>query len=690
MRLSIVVPTLNEAAALPATLTPLQPLRDAGHEIIVADGGSSDATRDVAAALADRVVESDRGRAAQMNAGARVAGGDLLVFLHADTQVSADALRRLAAAFPGAGRRWGRFDVAIEGRSPLLPVVATMMNLRSRLTGIATGDQGIFVARALFDEIGGFPSLPLMEDIAISRRLKAVAGRPLCLPERVVTSGRRWDRHGAVRTIAAMWRLRFDYWRGVPADALAARYAPHAPPQPPTLQVFAREPVAGEVKTRLARSVGERGAADVYAELVTLCLDAAAEAKRRGSVARVELWCTPGDRAPRCAEWAAQRGFELRAQREGDLGTRMREAMATALARGERVILVGTDCPGIDADVLAAAAAALDEHDAVLVPAVDGGYVAIGLARPLDVFADIPWSTSEVAAATRRRLAAAGARWSELPALRDIDDAEDLAWWRGQGQPNGEAPGSARLAIHAAGIALVALACLAAPRPATAAGPIAVGTFSALAPGAALPPEWTALTFRGIERHTRYTLVADPEQRTVVRAEARASASGMIRRLDVDAAATPLLRWRWKIARTIAGGDVTRKDGDDYAARIYVSFRYSPERLSLGERAKYAAARLLYGEYPPHAALNYIWDTRAPIGTIVPNPYSDRVRMIVVDSGDARAGTWQLHERDIVADYRAAFGEEPPPIVGIALMTDTDNTGESAEAWYGDVELLPR
>lgn len=164
----------------------------------------------------------------------------------------------------------------------------------------------------------------------------------------------------------------------------------------------------------------------------------------------------------------------------------------------------------------------------------------------------------------------------------------------------------------------------------------------------------------------------------------------MIRRLDVDATANPLLRWRWKIARTIAGGDVTRKDGDDYAVRIYVSFRYSAERLSLGERAKYAAARLLYGEYPPHAALNYIWDTRAPIGTIVPNPYSDRVRMIVVDSGDARAGTWQLHERDIVADYRATFGEEPPPIVGIALMTDTDNTGESAEAWYGDVELLPR
>jgi rSAM/selenodomain-associated transferase 2/rSAM/selenodomain-associated transferase 1 len=492
MRLSVVIPTLNEAAALPATLAPLQPLRAAGHEIIVADGRSSDGTRDVATGIADRVVESDRGRAVQMNAGARIAGGDLLVFLHADTLVAADALRRLAATLPASGRRWGRFDVTIAGRSRLLPVVATMMNLRSRLTGIATGDQGIFVDRALFEEIGGFPTLPLMEDVAISRRLKAVAGRPLCLPDRVVTSGRRWDRHGAARTIAAMWRLRFDYWRGVPAAALAARYAPHARPQSPTLQVFAREPVAGEVKTRLARSVGARAAADVYAELATLCFDAAAEAKRRGSVARVELWCTPADRAPRCAEWAAQHGFDLRAQREGDLGTRMREAMTTALARGERVILVGTDCPGIDADVLAAAAAALDAHDAVLVPAVDGGYVALGLARPLDVFADIPWSTPEVAAATRRRLAAAGARWSELPALRDIDDAEDLAWWRGQQKAAGKARSATRFGTHAAGIALVALiafACLAAPRPATGAGPIAVGTFSTQVPGAVLPLE---------------------------------------------------------------------------------------------------------------------------------------------------------------------------------------------------------
>jgi len=708
-RLSIVVPTLDEATTLPDTLALLQPLRDAGHEIIVADGGSSDATRAIASPLADRVLTAPRGRAAQMNAGADVAQGDVLVFLHADTRIDPALLVHLAATLPTRAR-WGRFDVAIEGRSRLLPVVAAMMNLRSRLTGIATGDQAMFVERALFNAVGGFPPLPLMEDIALSRRLKAAAGRPLCLRGPIVTSGRRWDRHGAWRTVAAMWRLRFDYWRGVPASELAGRYVTHeheGPPRvriperaarrystehegPPTLQIFAREPVPGEVKTRLARSIGAAAAAQVYAELAARCIAAAALARDRGSFGRVELWCTRLADAPRCAAWARQHGFELREQCSGDLGARMHAATATALARGERVVLVGTDCPDLDAAALAGIAAALDGADAALIPAHDGGYVAIGLARPQDVFSGVPWSTPQVAAVTRARLATAGAHWRELPALRDIDDEADLAWWRARPAP-APTPGAAGGGTLAIVAGLVALTYLSAPPGFAAdAQPIVVGAFSMLVPGPALPAEWSALTFRGIERHTRYTLVADPEQRTVVHAEADGSASGLIRRLDLDPATTPLLRWRWKVARPIAGGDVTRKAGDDYAARIYVTFRHSPERLSLAERTKAAAARLVYGEAPPHAALNYIWDGRAAVGTMVPNPYSARVRMIVVDSGSAHAGQWRLHERDVVADYRAAFGEEPPPISGIALMTDADNTGESAEAWYGDIVLAPR
>jgi rSAM/selenodomain-associated transferase 2 len=223
MRLSIILPTLNEAEGIAAALAPLQALRRAGHEVIVADGGSADGTPALAAPLADRVIAAPRGRARQMNAGAGAASGDALLFLHADTRLPEGAAERVAGAL--ADHAWGRFDVAITGRPALLAVVAALMNLRSRLTGIATGDQALFVTRAAFNAVGGFPDQPLMEDIELSRRLKRL-GPPACLRERVATSGRRWERHGVWPTILLMWRLRFDYWRGVPAERLVRRYYP--------------------------------------------------------------------------------------------------------------------------------------------------------------------------------------------------------------------------------------------------------------------------------------------------------------------------------------------------------------------------------------------------------------------------------------------------------------------------------
>ena len=231
----------------------------------------------------------------------------------------------------------------------------------------------------------------------------------------------------------------------------------------------------------------------------------------------------------------------------------------------------------------------------------------------------------------------------------------------------------------------VALASISAPDPAHLVGPFSLGQ-----PGAPLPAGWKPLTFRHIPKHTEYALVRDPEAGIVVRAHAQQSASGLIRDIDVVAADRPVLRWQWKADNIIAKGNVTRKDGDDYPARIYVSFRYSTERLSLLDRAKYVAARVVYGEHPPHAGLNYIWDSKAPVGTVVPNPFTDRVKMIVVESGAQRLRQWLLYERDVVADYRAAFGEDPPPIAGVALMTDADNTGETATAYYGDITLSPR
>lgn len=225
---------------------------------------------------------------------------------------------------------------------------------------------------------------------------------------------------------------------------------------------------------------------------------------------------------------------------------------------------------------------------------------------------------------------------------------------------------------------------------AQAPGPLAVGPFARGAPGGPLPDGWIPLTFPAIPAHTTYALVRDADGTVVLEARADGSASGLVRKLDLTAEARPILEWRWKAERLIARGDVTRKDGDDYPVRIYVSFRYSPERLTFAERVRYTAARVFYGEYPPHAGINYIWDAKAPVGTVVPNPFTDRVRMIVVESGSANLDTWREYRRDIVADYRRAFGEDPPPISGIAVMTDADNTGESVSAWYGDIALSAR
>jgi len=222
VRVSIVVPVLDEAAGIVAALQPLQAWRAAGHEVIVVDGGSRDASVELARPLADRVLHAPRGRALQMNHGAAAARGEALLFLHADTRLPPDALPALQVALAG-GAGWGRFDVRLSARRPLFRLIAGMMNLRSRLSGVATGDQAIFVRRRLFEAVGGYPAIPLMEDIALSRGLKH-HGRPACLHQRVTTSSRRWERHGPWRTILLMWRLRFAYWRGVDPARLRHRY----------------------------------------------------------------------------------------------------------------------------------------------------------------------------------------------------------------------------------------------------------------------------------------------------------------------------------------------------------------------------------------------------------------------------------------------------------------------------------
>jgi rSAM/selenodomain-associated transferase 2 len=220
---SIIIPVLNEASVIRQTLHPLQPSRQRGVEIIVVDGGSSDGTQKLAKLLADHVLSASKGRAQQMNRGAQCATGEYLLFLHADTRLPARWLSILTGVYERSAV-WGRFDVRLSGRHWLLRVIETMMNWRSRVTGIATGDQAIFVRRVLFERIGGFPGIALMEDIVLSRRLKNCAA-PLCLRDKVVTSSRRWEDNGILKTVLLMWWLRLQFYFGADTARLASVYS---------------------------------------------------------------------------------------------------------------------------------------------------------------------------------------------------------------------------------------------------------------------------------------------------------------------------------------------------------------------------------------------------------------------------------------------------------------------------------
>lgn len=226
-RISVIVPALDEAAAIESNLRSLQPVREAGGEVLLVDGGSRDDTIEQARPWVDRVLSASAGRARQMNAGAAAAGGDILWFIHADTRIDPRTPGDLQAAV-AQGAEWGRCGVRLSGRRPLFRVIAVLMNLRSCLSGIATGDQGLFVRRDVFAAVGGYPDIPLMEDIALSRALRG-RSRPRCLPVRLTTSSRRWEEGGAWHTITLMWRLRRAYWRGADPADLARQYRADGP-----------------------------------------------------------------------------------------------------------------------------------------------------------------------------------------------------------------------------------------------------------------------------------------------------------------------------------------------------------------------------------------------------------------------------------------------------------------------------
>jgi len=210
-----------------------------------------------------------------------------------------------------------------------------------------------------------------------------------------------------------------------------------------------------------------------------------------------------------------------------------------------------------------------------------------------------------------------------------------------------------------------------------------VGKFSAATEGRALPDGWKPLVFKKVPKNTTYTLVKDGGA-VVVKAVSEATASGLTKEVKIDPKEYPVVRWRWKVENLLKTGDVTKKEGDDYPARLYITFEYDPDKVSFGKKAKYKAGRVIFGDIPI-AAINYIWDAKAPQELFIDNAFTDFAKMIVVRSGAQGVGTWMEEERNIYADYQKAFGGEPPMINGVAIMTDTDNTKESAVAYYGDI-----
>jgi hypothetical protein len=226
---------------------------------------------------------------------------------------------------------------------------------------------------------------------------------------------------------------------------------------------------------------------------------------------------------------------------------------------------------------------------------------------------------------------------------------------------------------------LMAPACLWAESVAV----LEVGKFSASQVGQAMPDGWKPLTFKKIPKHTSYEVVKDGDV-TVVKAVSEASASGLTKPVVIDPKEYPIVRWRWKIDNVLKGSDVAIKEGDDFPARLYITFTYDPDKVSFGKKLKYKAGQVIFGDIPI-GAINYVWEAKTPVGTIIDNAYTDFVKMVVVESGPQKIGMWIDEERNIYEDYKKAFGEEPPMINGVAIMSDTDNTKERAIAYYGDI-----
>jgi len=391
-------------------------------ELIVCDGGSSDLTHPYIRQLQTgyssiKWLSCDLGRAKQMNAGAKIAKYDCLLFLHADTQ--------LPNQWPDLikGKTWGRFDVRLSGRHFMLRVVEKMMNWRSCVTQVATGDQAIFVQKKVFQSIGGFPDIAIMEDIAVSKILRQ--HYPIyCVKTPLQTSSRRWDNKGVFKTIVLMWRLRWAYFLGVSPSRLAKQYYPKYGLHrlDAVVQIFSKQPILGYVKTRLIPHVGEQLATDIHRFLLTHTLTVVkqsntahelwvAQEKRHQLDTKDEFFCHP-----------------THAQQGADLGERMAYALKQGLSVYKKVVLIGSDCLDLTAEHLNRSIKALDDYDVVLTPVEDGGFISIACGVfDARIFDDVAWGTDTALADVLNNIKSLTMTYLLLKPVRDIDTFDDVS-----------------------------------------------------------------------------------------------------------------------------------------------------------------------------------------------------------------------------------------------------------------------
>ncbi len=431
-RFSAIIPALDEERTIARCLGRLRAL-DATAQLIVADGGSRDATRRLAREQGAIVCSAPGGRGPQCNAGAALASGEVLLFLHADTELPAGAFSTLDAWFRDKRVQIGTFGLRFDLRHWSLDLAPWVTRFDTVFTRF--GDQAIAVRRTFFDALGGFPPWPLFEDTALlqkARRRTRIYSFPGC----VTTSARRYVEGGILRQYLRNVGLILCYLLGASPAALAGRYRRAAQgPAAAALIVLARYPRPGQAKTRLASTLGGRAAMDFYAWCANRTFR---EARRLGRGVRRYVFYSEESSLARLRRWVG-RGYFLAPQADGDLGRRLERAFETVFAHGAgRAVVAAADVPDLSAGLLAEALRALEARPAVIGPALDGGYYLLGLREPhAELFQGISWSTPQVLEQTERAAEALGLAVHRLPALRDIDTEEDLhAWSAGRAAPN--------------------------------------------------------------------------------------------------------------------------------------------------------------------------------------------------------------------------------------------------------------